>query len=164
MKSVNYLKKLQESKKWSSYRMAKELDISTQAMYQLMDEKTVMSDYVAVQVADFLGIDEMEIISLCNSERTKKETEKDYWMKKFRKLVACVIVSATTIYGGILAGSSTIEEVKNAVLYTNSAVIALFFIFILFRITYIMLNRVFVIVVSFYTIFYDQLKHFTFNN
>lgn len=106
--------------------MAKELGINPTAMYRYFNGHRIMDDFVASQVAELLGINEMEVIAQCNLERSKKTEEKSYWKKKLQQLAACVLVTVATIYGGITAGSSTTEEDKNAVFFANSMVLALF--------------------------------------
>ncbi|NVK21807.1 MAG: hypothetical protein HWD86_04770 [Kangiellaceae bacterium] len=129
MKSVEYLKKVKKLKGLSSNKLGELLNMNHTSMSKLLTEKTTMSDYTASQVAEILGIDEMEIIALCNMERARKEEEKDYWFKKLQKLAACVIATATLAIGtlshDIRSGDGAISAEKTA-LYAISAITALF--------------------------------------
>lgn len=135
MKSVDYLKRLQDEKGWSGYKIAKEIGVSSQYVYQILHEQGIMNDYMALQLADLLEINEMEVIAQCNLERARRKEEKQFWKKKIQTLVASVIVTVSMFFGGIGANSSYTDgeiSVKNSAFLATSVVLVLFLYIIYF--------------------------------
>jgi len=139
MKSIELLKRVMSEKDWTPYRLAKELDIQPSSVYRLLDGHAIMSDYVASQVADLLEVSEMEVIALCNYERSLKESERKYWLKKSQGLVA-VACSIFLIFSLNIGANSATLDARASTNSIDSVLMALFLMVILIRITYIMFN------------------------
>lgn len=139
MRSADLLEKIMDKEKWTAYRLAQELDVKPSSIYRLLNRNSVMSDYIACQVAVLLDIPEMEVISLCNYERSLKESERNYWKKKLQVLVKAATLGLMIYLCNIGSNSADLDARKNTK-NLISGISTAFFIIILLRITYIMLN------------------------
>jgi len=69
----------------SDYKFCQWLGMPRQAANNWRKGKNGIDDYVAVRIAEALGIEPMEIIAAANYEREKGEERKTWWGKIFQK-------------------------------------------------------------------------------
>lgn len=80
----------------SDRKKAEQLKISPQALSDYKSGNRVMDDYACIVVAEYLGIDPLEIIAAANMEREKNQAKKDFW-QDFRKKITQLVVGGLVI-------------------------------------------------------------------
>lgn len=95
--SSDYLQEaLEKLGEMPGFRKAETLKISPQALSGYKNGERIMDDYACIVVAEYLGIDPLEIIAAANMEREKTQARKDFWAD-FRKKIAQLVVGGLVI-------------------------------------------------------------------
>ncbi|MES9961695.1 MAG: hypothetical protein ABW089_14790 [Sedimenticola sp.] len=93
MKTTDYIsaakKKLEIT---SDNQMAIWLGVSRNSMSQYKTGKRVMDDYVAVKIAEALGVDPLKVIAQANEERETDKDKKEFW-HRIATAAAAVLLS-----------------------------------------------------------------------
>ena len=80
----------------SDRKKAEQLKISPQALSDYKKGNSVMDDYACIVVAEYLGIDPLEIIAAANMEREKSQVKRDFWAD-FRKKIGQLAVAGLVV-------------------------------------------------------------------
>ncbi|MDC7712206.1 hypothetical protein [Vogesella indigofera] len=77
-------------------KKAEALKIHRNTLICYKNGERIMDDYACIVVAEYLGIDPLEIIAAANMEREKSQARRDFW-QDFRKKIAQLVVGGLVI-------------------------------------------------------------------
>lgn len=87
----------------SDYRLAKELKIPTQRIYDYMSGSRQPDTYALVKVAECLKLDPLELIAQFGEQTAKREEEKEFWRsfrgRVGRRIGAYIVALCFTLFG-----------------------------------------------------------------
>lgn len=93
MKTIDYLDAVKRRLKIASmYALAKHLEISEQAVAQLVAGNHAMSATTAAKVAEILGLEPLQVIADVEYERAKTERDRVLW-KRVRESAAVALMA-----------------------------------------------------------------------
>jgi transcriptional regulator with XRE-family HTH domain len=83
---IDYLREIEARYGWSRFRIAKELGLSSQRMYQLFDADGTYNDETAYKVAKLLDLDPLTVMAAAAAERTKNPEIQAVWKGFLEKI------------------------------------------------------------------------------
>lgn len=83
---IDYLREIERGKGWTRNRIAKELGLSSQRLYQLFDEGGTYSDETAFRVAQVLDLNPAEVMASAQAERAKSPEVQAVWKGILEKI------------------------------------------------------------------------------
>lgn len=78
-----------------------------------------MSDYVAVQVAELLDLNPMELIAICNMEREQQQKKKQFWEKMYKEITGIAAVIAIVLFASIGSNSVDLDDLNHGEIAQN---------------------------------------------
>lgn len=96
---------------WTSdYRLAKELEIPTQRIYDYMNKKREPDTYALVRIAECLGLDPLQLIAEHGEANAKREEERGFWRgflgRAGKRMGAFIVALVCTLTLGLGQGDS----------------------------------------------------------
>jgi transcriptional regulator with XRE-family HTH domain len=83
---IDYLREIESKFGWSPFRIAKELGLSSQRMYQLFNDGGTYNDETALKVAKLLELDPATVMAAAAAERTKNPEVQAIWKGLLEKI------------------------------------------------------------------------------
>jgi hypothetical protein len=83
---IDYLREVEAKYNWSRFRIAKELGLSSQRMYQLFDDGGTYNDETALKVAKLLELDPGVVLAAATAERSKNPEVQAIWKGLLEKI------------------------------------------------------------------------------
>lgn len=81
----------------SDYRMAQWLGMTNGGISHYRTRKRIIDNYIAVKLAEALGINAMEVIATAEAEREKEEERQSFWREIARKTKGAIAVCVTML-------------------------------------------------------------------
>lgn len=83
---IDYLREIEAKYAWSRFRIAKELGLSSQRMYQLFDSDGTYNDETAFKVAKLLNLNPASVMAAAAAERAKNPEIQAVWQGLLEKI------------------------------------------------------------------------------
>ncbi|NIR58927.1 MAG: hypothetical protein GWO02_05115 [Gammaproteobacteria bacterium] len=113
-KTQQLIAELHDARDWSWYRVAKELGITPQRLYDFRTGREPrLPVHLALRVAELLERDPLAVVAEIEADRAKRTEEREFWMR-VAKSAAATILALLLPLASVLDAPTAAKDLRDA--------------------------------------------------